>query len=241
MANRGFPLSIQQICGFAWCIAKDRDKVDVFSDKGPTRSWREWLRSRHPELTLRRPDALDRGRAAMGNPTIRREYFALLKDTLENSDFMSNPQCIYNCDEAALYLNKSAGQKVVVPVRSKHAHSISVAANEHISVHCCVNAAGSTLPLMIIYSKSLPGGAYHRDGPINASYACSDNGFMNQTLYHQWFEKVFLKCSVSQRPVLLIQAGASSHIRTKLIESPIQNNVILICLPPKINAHNSAF
>ncbi|KAH3835203.1 hypothetical protein DPMN_108551 [Dreissena polymorpha] len=65
---------------------------------------------------------------------------------------------------------------------------------------------------MIIFTNSLPGGPYHRLGPVNASYACSDSGFMDQTLYLQWFEKTFLAHAVSQRPILLIQDGASSHI-----------------------------
>lgn len=130
-------------------------------------------------------------------------------------------------------MNKSAGQKVIVPARTKHTHSLSVATNEHISVHCCVNAAGQALPPMIIFSKSLPGGAYHRNGPINASYACSDSGFMDQTLYNQWFQKTFLVHAVQQRPVLLIQDGASSHLSVELIRSAIANDVILLCLPPK--------
>jgi len=78
-----------------------------------------------------------------------------------------------------LFLNKATGQKVVVPARFKHAHSLTVATSEHISVHCCVNAAGNALPPMLIFTKSLTGGTYHRQGPINASCACSGSGFMD--------------------------------------------------------------
>jgi hypothetical protein len=88
-------------------------------------------------------------------------------------------------------------------------------------------------PPMIIISKSLPGGPYHRQGPVNASYACSDSGFMDQSLYHQWFVKTFLEHAVPARPLLLIQDGASSHISVDLIRSAIANDVILLCLPPK--------
>ena len=67
---------------------------------------------------------------------------------------------------------------------------------------------------MMIFTRTLPGGAYHREGPVNASYACSENGFMDQNLYLQWFEKFFLAHVVPERPLLLIQDGASSHIGT---------------------------
>jgi hypothetical protein len=36
MANRGFPLSVPQLLGFAWCIAKERNKEDIFTKNGPS-------------------------------------------------------------------------------------------------------------------------------------------------------------------------------------------------------------
>ena len=143
------------------------------------------------------------------------------------------PERIYNCDEAGLSLNKCSGQRVVVPKRFKHSHSISIAANEHISVHCCINAAGNTLPSMIIFSGGFPGGPYHKNGPINATYATTDSGFMDKETYFQWFEKVFLTYSVKEQPIMLLQDGAVSHISPMLIESALKNDVILICLPSK--------
>lgn len=233
MANRGFPLTIQQLIGFAWCIAREHGKESVFTKSGPSRKWWKGFKNRHPDLSLRRPDPLDRGRACFGNVNAIRDYFQLLKETIESNDLKEKPDQIYNCDEAALFFNKSAGQKVIVPTRTRHPHSLSVATSEHISVHCCVNAAGQALPPMLIYSKSLPGGSYHKQGPINASYAYSDSGFMDQALYHQWFMKTFLPHAVPRRPLLLIQDGASSHVSVNLIKSAIENDIILLCLPPK--------
>ncbi|WAQ93895.1 hypothetical protein MAR_006366 [Mya arenaria] len=100
-----------------------------------------------------------------------------------------------------------------------------MATKEHISVHCCINAAGNALPPMIIFTNTLPG------GPINATYACSDSGFMDQYLYFQWFEIVFLQYAVPQRPLLLIQDGALSHVSVPLIRSAVANDVILLYLP----------
>ncbi|XP_060560017.1 jerky protein homolog-like [Ruditapes philippinarum] len=233
MANRGFPLSAPQLLGFELCIAKERNKEGVFTKNGPSRKWLRGFKRRHPNLNLRCPDALDRGRACLGNVNTLRDYFELLKETMDANKRNDKPSQIYNCDEAALYLNKSAGQKVLVPTRTKHTHSLSVATNEHISVHCCVNAAGHAIPPMIIFSKSLPGGAYHSNGPINASYACSDSSLMDQTLYSQWFGKTFLSHAVQQRPLLMIQDGAPSHVSVELIRSAIENDVILLCLPPR--------
>lgn len=232
MAKRGFPLTISDIKGFAFSIAKERGHADTFEKDGPSRKWWRGFKKRHPEFGLRRTDALDRGRAVMGSTHVIKGYFDLLKATLDENNLFDQPQRIYNCDEAALYLNKST-QKVVVPIRQKHAHSLAVATSEHISVHCCVNAAGSAIPPMVIFSGSLPGGPYHKNGPINALYSASESGFMNKHMYFEWFEKCFLKHCVPERPVLLIQDGASSHVSVPLLKSAIANDVILLSLPPK--------
>ena len=73
-------------------------------------------------------------------------------------DFHSRPQDIWNCDESVINLNKST-QKVVVPRRNRSAHSRVVSTTEHVSIHCCINAAGAAMPPMIIFSKSFPGGS----------------------------------------------------------------------------------
>ena len=100
MAHRGFPLNVSQVCGYAWCIAKEHNKARVFSEKGPSGKWWRGFKSRHPDIALRRPDALDRGRAAMGNVAVMKDYFELLQSTLESNELKDHPDRIYNCDEA---------------------------------------------------------------------------------------------------------------------------------------------
>ncbi|VDI13101.1 Hypothetical predicted protein [Mytilus galloprovincialis] len=211
MAQRGFPRSVSQVIGFAWCIAKEHPGARVFNESGPTEKWWRGFKKRQPKISLRRPDPLDRGRAAMGNVETMRDYFfKLLKSTLETNDLKDKPERLYNCDEAGLSLNKSSGPRVVVPKRFKHAHSIS-----------------------ILQQWWIPGGAYHKNGPINAAYATTDSGFMDKETYFQWFEKVFLQHCVKERPIMLLQDGAISHISPMLIDSALKNDVILLCLPSK--------
>ena len=231
MLARGFPLTISQVCGFAWAIAKQEGKAEIFSPSGPSKKWWRLFKKRNPGLSLRKAESIDRGRAAMGNENTLREYFELLKGIIDENGLDKIPQSIYNCDEAAIFLNKST-QKVVVPATTKHCHSLNMGTTDHISVHCCINAAGGVIPPMIIFSKGMPGGRFVSNGPINATYSCSLSGFMDRELYTEWFEKNFLKYAVAERPLLLIQDGASSHISIQLIDLAIANDIILLCLPP---------
>ena len=230
MAGRGFPLTVDQLCSFAFAIAKSAGKSDVFSESGPSQMWWRGFKNRHPNIRLRRPDILDRGRSAMTNVTVLSEYFELLDQVLTKEGLKDKPHLLYNCDETAIDLNKST-QRVLVPVKQKHSHLRSLGATQHISVHCCVNAAGHALPPFIIFSGGFPGGEYTKDGPDQAVYATSQSGFMDSELYIKWFEKVFLAHTPGETR-LLLQDGHSSHINIDLIDKALSNNVILMCLPP---------
>ena len=85
---------------------------------------------------------------------------------------------------------------------------------------------------MIIYSKSFPGGPYCFEGPDDALYAKSDSGWIDSELFISWFNKIFLKFAVPQRPLLLLSYDHKSHITLDIIDLCQESNIILFCLPP---------
>ena len=76
---------------------------------------------------------------------------------------------------------------------AKNVYSLTMGASDHISLLCCVSAAGHPLPPMIIYSKSFPGGPYRFDG----LYAKSESSWIDTELFLTWLKKIFLKHVVS--------------------------------------------
>lgn len=233
MAGRGFPLTINQVLGYAWCIDK-LSGSQVFGVNGPSQKWWANFKKRHiNDIRLRRADRLDRGRALFSTVTIISDYFKLLKQTLDEGGFENRPQDIYNCDETIVDLNKCT-QKVIIPRRLRSAHTRDVASSEHISINCCVSASGNAIPPMLIFKQSFPGGNYTRGGPDGTLYAKQQSGFMDSDLFLVWFEKLFLVHAKpsAERSVLLLLDGHISHCSPPLIESAIRNNVILLALPP---------
>ena len=68
MAKMSQPLSVAHIKTFAWAIAKKSSRKSRFNETaGPGWKWRKGFRNRHLEITLRKPDNLDRGRSRMNN------------------------------------------------------------------------------------------------------------------------------------------------------------------------------
>jgi hypothetical protein len=62
------------------------------------------------------------------------------------------------------------------------------------------------------------------------------NGWTNNFVCHQWFEKAFIPFATARnasgKPILLVSDGHQSHETPEMHELAFQNNVILYSLPP---------
>ena len=232
MAKRCFPLSITQIRGFAWAIVMKSGRTKQFKGSGPSEKWWRGFKNRHAnEITLRNPDNLDRGRGRMANAIVIERHFKTLKKVLEEKGIFNKPEALFNVDESGMNMECRTG-KVVVKSKAKHAHSLSKGSRDHITVNCCVSASGQVLPPMIIFEKCFPSAPYVREGPINAMYCKSPNGYMDEELFTIWFKDLFIPHTNHIGNRMLIIDGHGSHININLIDAAIENNVELYCLPP---------
>ena len=232
MAERGFPLTSNMARAFAWAVSLRSGASDRFNNEvGPGKHWWKNFRARHPQLTLRTADNLERSRANALTKEVVDGYFDKLKHTLEENGLVNTPRQLFNCDETFLPLNISC-EKVVAKKNAKHVYARSRGTTEHITLLCGASAAGIALPPMIIFAKSFPGGAYKFNGPDDALYAKSDSGWIDSELFMVWMKKIFLRYCGSQRPVLLFVDGHASHITIEVIDFARENQIILFCLPP---------
>ena len=233
MHSKRFPVTRSQVMGLAWAMdLKKNPSERSFGEEGPTFKWWRGFKARNPNLTLRKVETVERGRVSNATEEIFNDYFDQLENILRENDLMDKPSQIYNCDEAAVFLNKHA-QKVVVPRNTKHCQTLTQGTSEHISVLCTIRADGGFVMPLIVFSKGLPT-LRGFEKQFNASYAATETGFVNQDLYVSWFTKTFIPNIPPQRPVLLIQDSATAHISPELIETAIQNDIILFCLPGKL-------
>ena len=136
MAERGFPLTRTMTKAFAWAIAKRSGKGDHFNpESGPGEHWWVNFRKRHPKLTLRKADKLERSRAEALNPEVIKEYFDLLKATLDRNGLTNSSRQLYNCDETFLPLDYTR-EKAVTVKNSKYVYAQSQGTTDHITVLC---------------------------------------------------------------------------------------------------------
>lgn len=123
---------------------------------------------------------------------------------------------------------------MVVPRRLNTTHSRQVASSEHITLHCCVSAAGCTMPPFIIFKSSFPGGNYTLGGPARPLYGKQKLGFMDSQLFVLQFKKIFLLFAkpTANRPVLLLLDRHIFQCSIEVIELAKRNDVILMVLAP---------
>ena len=211
MADRRFPLTRRMVIAFAWAIALRFGKDSRFSEYGPSKKWWSGFKARHPNLTLRKVDNLERCRAEALSVDVINNYFNLLENTLTQNGLLSKPRQVYNCDETFLPLNENK-DKVVALKNAKSVYSQSM-----VTMLCCVSASGSALPPMIIYPVSFPGWQYKLGGPDDTLYANSSSGWIDSERFLHWFKRIFLKFAVPERPLILLVDGHKSHENIELI------------------------
>ena len=139
MTDHGYPLTKSMAKAYAWAIAKRVGIGDCFnSEIGSGDHWWFNFRCRHPKLTLRKIDMLERSRAEALNPEVVSEYFQLLSKTLDDNNL---PRQIYNCDETFLPLDHSK-ENAVTKKNVKSSYCQSYGTSEHITLLCCASAIG---------------------------------------------------------------------------------------------------
>jgi len=111
----------------------------------------------------------------MANVTVMAKNFKLLDENLTKHEIKNKYNCIYNCDESGMVLDRMTS-KVIVQRKTKQAYAESKGNQDHITVHTCVSALGHVIPPFIIFEKSFLSGLYSRTGPNDAVYAVSPNG-----------------------------------------------------------------
>ena len=187
MAAIAHPLSVTAIKAFAWEISKrNNNKSRFHPTKGPSHRWWSSFRGRHKkEITIRKPDSIDRGRSQICSETVINQHFDLLEKELKDKDLINKPHLIFDADKTGINLDARNG-KVVVARKTKHPYAESKGMREHITMNVCCSAAGQKLPPFIIFERSFPSSDTH--GPENAVYAKSPSGYMKYLIVKGYIE-----------------------------------------------------
>lgn len=231
---RLFGLTISDIRRLAFQLASRNQIPNTFNaEKGMAgKAWYYNFMARHPYLSLRQPEKVSLARAAGFNKKNVYEFFDILERTVDEHGFTA--MTIYNVDESGFSTVQKRNQKIVA---KKGKHQVGgVASGErgiNTTIVCCVNAAGSCVPPMIIFKRKRMANELKIGAPPGAIVTISDTGYINTDLFVQWLQHFInhVKCS-KENKVLLLLDGHTTH--SKNLEALLlarENGIVLLQLP----------
>ncbi|XP_065085084.1 jerky protein homolog-like [Ochlerotatus camptorhynchus] len=229
MEKWGFGLSKPEIVSAIEQHVKKTGLKTPFKDSVPGDDFFVNFKRRN-QLSQKKPQAVEVARKQCVDPFAIADYFELLKEVTQHLP----PDRIYNMDETSFCLDPS--RVLVVGEKGKAAHRVTAGpGRENYSVLMGANAAGDKLPPLIIFKAKNVWDSWLADKKIEypgMSYAATPNGWMDTETFTNYFRSTFLKSIPKTRPVVLIYDGHSSHTSLELVEQALQENVVILKLPP---------
>ena len=202
--------------------------------------WKLFLKRWASQLSIRKPQHLPTHRAAGSSPEVMDEWFQRVESLFQSSGLIDLPfeelKCrIWNCDETG-FCTASAAKKVIAKRGDRDVQeTLGGSGRDYITVLGAGCADGTRLQPYVLYKGKNLWGRWMQGGPAGCMYSVSDSGWMEASIFLQWFEKMFLpsvRHLTSTAPVISFFDGHHSHMSIRLVELARSNNVHLVCLPP---------
>ncbi|XP_057659299.1 uncharacterized protein LOC130895771 [Diorhabda carinulata] len=231
MEKNGFGLSRDEVLDLVQLYIRQNNIQIRFKDQRPGPDWFVLFRKRH-RLSIKKPQSIEHIRGDQVNPWVIFDFFDKLTQLVKDLNLEERPGQIYNCDETS-FCHDPSKTKIVGAIGGKCQRKTSSTGRENTSVLLCCAADGKSLPLLCVFK-----GKYVMENWINTEVATetavsvTERGWMETTLFYNWFKMVFLPNIGNERPVLLVYDGHVTHISTKLIQLAQENNICIMKLPP---------
>ena len=236
-AEEGFGIGVRQLQVKTARVAHRLSIETPFKEGIPGREWFAGVKKRHPDMSLRKPEATSSARLRTMKRSVVDDYFQALSNIIiENR--LGRDQ-IWNMDESGFMLTHKP-TNVIARKGTKNIVGRTANSRESLSVLACVCANGTHLPPMIIVrGKTIR--SLHRwnveDAPKDTLWTHQSKAFMEAGLAEEWMTRLFIPAIKTDRPNLLILDGHSTHETLDLLTLASDNNIIMLALPPHSTNH----
>jgi hypothetical protein len=154
MEQRLFGLTAKELRSSAFQLASRNDH-DIPFNKEEEMASEDWLKgfmTRHPEISLRKPESTSAARAMGFKKVAVSNLFSLLTEVLEKYQFSADK--IYTVDEAGITVNQKGYSRIVAFRGRRHIGTITSAKRgETITAETCFSTAGVYMPPMLIFPR----------------------------------------------------------------------------------------
>jgi len=226
--SRGFPPRRDFVEKMANSLLADRDASPV------GKLWVHNFIQRQPQLITRRFRRYDYQRAKCEDPTIIRDWFRLVENTIAKYGIQLDD--MWNFDETGFMMGMiEPGMVVTSSERQGMPKKVQPGNREWITAIQAINAEGQSIPPFIIGSGQYHLANWYRECDLPGDWviALSENGWTNNQLGLDWLRH--FNRSTKDRSVgsyrLLILDGHESHHSAEFMRYCEENKIITLCMP----------
>jgi len=228
-----YGLTIPQIRKIAYDFAAVNNIKNNFNkeNKMAGMDWYYSFMNRHPNISLRRPEATSLNRVTAFNKEETKKFFSNLQELMLKHKF--RPISIYNVDETGISNVQRNSKILALKGQKQVGKCTSAERGSTTTVINAFNAAGNYVPPFFIFKRKRMNPQLINGANSDMVASISDSGWITEELFVSWLHhfKDFIKSSVDSL-VLLILDNHESHISLKAYDFCRQNNIHLLTLPP---------
>lgn len=192
---------------------------------------------RHPDLSLRTPEAVTAASSKVTEKDIRNWFQNVFSYLVDNNltDVLLDPARVLNGDETGFSLNPVPKQVIAAKGKKDISFVESTNSKQNITVMFSFAANGNVLPPDVIINQKRPSREVLRAFPGSWGIGCSENGWMDTTNFALYVRKILypaLKSAGTTFPVLYFVDGHSSHTALEAADACEALGIIMIALFP---------
>lgn len=189
---------------------------------------------RHPQLQTVLRQSIEAARLKGTSREALDNWFTVFQTTILEHNIQ--PQDVYNMDETGFSIGMIQASRVIVNSNMQSQYQAQPGRQEWISVVECITADGTSIPPFIIFKgEQLLSSWLPTAVPENWHFSCNSKGWTSNIHRLEWLRTCFepaTRYKANGRTRLLICDGHDSHISANFIAHCINNNIILLILPP---------
>lgn len=165
---------------------------------------RVWMRGfmvRHPELSVRKPQAISIQKAIGFNADKVEQFYDLLEKTVfTKDDKRKNPaQNIYNIDETGLTVVQKTSRTLATKGKKYVGSLTSAEKGKTVTVICCASATGHYVTAMLIFPRARMKQSLMDHCVPGAIGTCTKSGWVNEKAITDRFEHFFERGSATEQ------------------------------------------